>query len=198
MNYEQRYKEALKAVKELQEANLSDDGIQNWVNEKFPELRESEDDRIRKGIIRNLEYLADRAEGFVKDELKERIAWLEKQGTSYTKKDIDDAYVEGMAFAKNELEKQKTDWSEEDETNSYHLKTLLENLAKDNKYEFRIISDNDRDKYTAWLKSLKQRHTWKPTEEQIEALERCVDYLNESDNEDAGVIDSLCHGLKLL
>lgn len=48
MNYEQRYKEALKAVKELQEANLSDDGIQNWVNEKFPELRENEDERIRK------------------------------------------------------------------------------------------------------------------------------------------------------
>ena len=46
----------------------------------FPELKESEDERIRKGIIRNLEYLANRAEGFVKDELKEKIAWLEKQG----------------------------------------------------------------------------------------------------------------------
>lgn len=43
------------------------------------ELKES-DERIRKGIIRNLEYLMDRAEGFAKDELKERIAWLEKQG----------------------------------------------------------------------------------------------------------------------
>lgn len=51
MNYEQRYKEALKAVKELQEANLSDDGIQNWVNEKFPELKESEDEKIREAIL---------------------------------------------------------------------------------------------------------------------------------------------------
>jgi hypothetical protein len=50
------------------------------VQDFFPELKESEDERIRKGIIRNLEYLMDRAEGFVKDELKERIAWLEKQG----------------------------------------------------------------------------------------------------------------------
>ena len=59
---------------------------------------------------------------------------------------------------KKELKKiEQKSWSEEDETNSYHLKTLLENLAKDNKHEFRVISENDRDKYTDWLKSLKQR-----------------------------------------
>ena len=51
----------------------------------------------------------------------------------------------------------KQKWSEEDETNSYHLKTLLENLAKDIKHEFRVISDDDRDKYTAWLESIKDR-----------------------------------------
>lgn len=51
MNYEKAFKEALKAVKELQEANPSDDGIQNWVNDNFPELRESEGERIRKGLI---------------------------------------------------------------------------------------------------------------------------------------------------
>ena len=51
----------------------------------FPELKENEDDRIREGIIRNLEYLMNKSEGFVKDELKERIAWLEKQGESIDK-----------------------------------------------------------------------------------------------------------------
>ena len=55
------------------------------------------------------------------------------------------------------IEQESAEWNEEDETNSYHLKTLLENLAKDNEHEFRVISDNDRDKYTDWLKSLKQR-----------------------------------------
>jgi len=39
-----RYDEALKAVKNLREVNPSDEGIQNWVNENFPELKESEDD----------------------------------------------------------------------------------------------------------------------------------------------------------
>ena len=41
--------------------------------------KEMEDERIRKGIIRNLKYLMDRSEGFVKEDLQERIAWLEKQ-----------------------------------------------------------------------------------------------------------------------
>ena len=63
-------------------------------------------------------------------------------------------YEKGRA---DTIAKMKSSWSEEDETNSCHLKTLFENLAKDIKHEFRIISDNDRDKYTAWLKSLKQK-----------------------------------------
>ena len=33
------------------------------------------------------------------------IAWLEKQETSYTKKDIDDAYLKGISDTKNELKK---------------------------------------------------------------------------------------------
>lgn len=40
---------------------------------------ESEDERIRKGIIRNLQYLMDRSEGFVQEDLQERITWLENQ-----------------------------------------------------------------------------------------------------------------------
>ena len=76
MNYDQRYKEALKAVKELQEANPSDDGIQNWVNEKFSELRENEDEKIRKEIKQLIQGMHDA------DPRKERwLTWLEKQGT---------------------------------------------------------------------------------------------------------------------
>ena len=68
---------ALDVVRQM----VADGQVSQEVSEKyFPELAGSEDEKIRKGIIRNLEYLADRAEGFVKDELKERIAWLEKQG----------------------------------------------------------------------------------------------------------------------
>ena len=65
------YDKALDAVKNLREINPSDEGIQNWVNETFPELRESEDERIRKEI---LNYI-DKATG-----CKRWVTWLEKQG----------------------------------------------------------------------------------------------------------------------
>lgn len=72
------------------------EACQMCIEELIPELKESEDEesedeRIRKGIIRNLEYLADRAEGFVKNEIKERIAWLEKQ-KEFVSADFDDVW----------------------------------------------------------------------------------------------------------
>ena len=86
MNYEQRYKEALKAVKELQEANPSDDGIQNWVEEKFPELKESGDydERVRKALIdgfKRYDYGALFNGCFV----REILPWLEKQAKKSSK-----------------------------------------------------------------------------------------------------------------
>lgn len=92
MNYEQRYKEALKAVKELQEANPSDDGIQNWVNENFHELAKSEDDneKISAMLIR---HIRQERGSLSNDEVTEAIAWIEKQA------------------------KKSSKWSEEDEKN---------------------------------------------------------------------------------
>ena len=164
MNYEEKYKEALDLMKDC----VPDENglVHVHPEDIFPELRESEDDRIRKGIIRNLEYLADRAEGFVKDELKERISWLEKQGETFTKKDVDNAYIEGMAFAKNELEKQKPAWSEEDENILQGIwDEILANKHNAKEYEWKTY-----DKFLAWLESLKARYTWKPSNEQIEAI----------------------------
>ena len=78
MDYENRYKGALEAIKKLQEANPSDEGIQNWVNDNFPELKESEDEKIRNSIIENLKGNMYRADGDY-DLLNKQIAWLEKQ-----------------------------------------------------------------------------------------------------------------------
>ena len=128
----------------------------------FSELKESEDERIRKEIIsfiqdhideinlqvsgdydtrdkedivlqewckKALAWLEKQKEPELSEDLGEyvtelskqfpevsfaklsRIAvrvknWLEKQGESYTKRDVDDAFVEGMVYAKSELEKQ--------------------------------------------------------------------------------------------
>ena len=68
----------------------------------FPELKESEDEEIRKSIIAILNNYVDNSNTFK----SKMIVWLEKQETSYTKKDIDDAYLKGISDTKNELKKQ--------------------------------------------------------------------------------------------
>ena len=99
---------------------------------------------IQKGNVGRNEELIDWLKS-LRNRVKPQPDMVEALRTEYEK---------GRADVISEM---KSSWSEEDETNSYHLKTLFENLAKDIKHEFRIISDNDRDKYTAWLKSLKDR-----------------------------------------
>ena len=126
---------------------------------------------------------------------EELIDWLKSLKPN---KDMVEAlrteYEKGRADAISEM---KSSWSEDDETNSCHLKTLFENLAKDIKYDFRVISDNDRDKYTAWLKSIKDRvhpqNHWKPSNEQIMALRWVLNHIpyDSHKEEISGLLDQI-------
>lgn len=171
MDYKEKYNKLVEAIKVLQEANPSDEGIQNWVNDNVPELRESEDEMIRKKLIKNFKWFCgdfpETSKWGIDDGLlvKDVIAWLEKQGTSYTKRDVDNAYVEGMAFAKNELEKQgkqilansaktckdeqKPAWDERDESHLIHCVRLINNAEG--------CSISEQENAITWLKSIKQR-----------------------------------------
>ena len=78
-NYEKKYKEALE---KLQEALAPKDGCEisgltrGCIEEIFPELKESEDEKIKRNIIAAL-----KGEGYYDCDLtNECIAWLEKQG----------------------------------------------------------------------------------------------------------------------
>jgi hypothetical protein len=71
MEYKKKYEKLVDAVKVLRDNNPSDEGIQNWVNDNVPELKENEDERIRKEII---DYIKTGTYH------KKWIAWLEKQG----------------------------------------------------------------------------------------------------------------------
>lgn len=132
---------AIKVLKELHDKSLFAE--RTALETLIPELKESEDEKIRKEIISfiqddineiNLKVSGDYDDRDKEDIAhqnwcKKVIAWLEnipytidhekregfhlgykaaleKQETSYTKRDVDDAYLEGMAFAKDELEKQ--------------------------------------------------------------------------------------------
>jgi hypothetical protein len=83
MNYEEKYKEALKVIESLYNVvkyQSSSDALltSQTIEKAFPELRESEDERIRKEIIQS-----------IKDNMcvihKEKcLVWLEKQGEQKT------------------------------------------------------------------------------------------------------------------
>lgn len=75
MDYEKAYKEALERAKSFQEKYGGD-----YAGYIFPELRESEDERIRKGLVKLLTvaseaYLVE-STGIKKESY---LAWLEKQ-----------------------------------------------------------------------------------------------------------------------
>ena len=76
------------------------------------------------------------------------------------------------------------EWSREDEQN---LNVALGYI--DDEYLRRWLKDAIYNKY---------EKRWKPSEEQMSALQRCVEYLDESDNEDYGIIESLYQDLKKL
>ena len=182
----------------------------------FPELAESEDEKVRKAILEMIHDTTGDSLWIDYNVHKEdAIAWLEKRGQTFTKKDIDDAYLKGICDTKRELEKQavptdipadavldgnkdgliadtirckteKQEWSEEDEN---LLKLSIENLTE--------LKDRFGEEYgkvgdcIVLLESIKERCTWKPSKEQISVLSRSLKYINT-------ISPNYCHVLKEL
>ena len=105
-----RYDEAIEKLRSLHDnydtvSTLID--IKEELENIFPELKESEDEKIRKEIIAILKYkygLYPKDPKYIN--APQWIAWLDKQGESYTKRDVDDAYLKGVTNTKKEIEKQ--------------------------------------------------------------------------------------------
>lgn len=150
MDYEKEYKK-LKADIEKAYLFAQTDSTKSVLEHILPELKESEDERARKRLIAMCQHYIEcyAFDQFNLDGYKEALAWLEKQGTSYTKRDVDDAFVEGMAFAKDELEKQKPTWSEKDESYMAHCIRLINNAEG--------CSISEQGNAITWLYCLKQR-----------------------------------------
>jgi len=87
MNNEELYKASMEVAKKLIEKNPE---LREWVESKFPELKESEDERTRKWLIKVMKRLRGEA-GEDAVYVDNAIAWLEKQGeqkaTEWSKKD---------------------------------------------------------------------------------------------------------------
>ena len=101
----QAYDMALENAKHYH-SEMGDD-ICRVLEECFPVLKESEDEVMRAMAIKAVH--APEAQSCIKSwgiNPDDVIAWLEKQGETFTKKDVNDAYLKGVADTKNEIEKQ--------------------------------------------------------------------------------------------
>lgn len=89
MDYEKKYKDALERARQVRTTNVDEN--KKSTEYIFPELKESEDSRMKKSLKRLIAAFYDcnfpTPEGFTREEL---FAWLEKQGKKkeYTFKSI--------------------------------------------------------------------------------------------------------------
>ena len=96
MDYEKAYKEALERARKANKTiknliNIKQTDIQDKIEYIFPELAESEDERIRKEITELVMQPSWKTEQEF-HRRKEMVAWLEKQGEPQDKGEISDGY----------------------------------------------------------------------------------------------------------
>jgi len=200
----QRYDEVIEIARKEYEKHKSFKGFCEMLAHIFPELKENEDEKIRNEIIL---YVGARDDISLNTHNR-WLAWLEKQGEQeepqvYETKDgevITYSESDGYKVVEPHFEKpidkvkQKLAWSDEDEK---RLKSCLNILQP------KTLVGNVETINTKWLKSLKERYAWKPSEEQMKALEHFVRSIGESgyaspyDN-DTKLIYSLYEQLKQL
>ena len=152
MDDEKKYKEALE---KLQEALAPKDGreisglTRACIEEIFPELKESDDERIRKALITYFQRFPYPYGGIESagTNAKEAIAWLEKQGDKPQGKSALEAANEEKVDNSNKVETNPA-WSEEDEKNLKRVIWYVENPA------LNVVKDT---MLSEWLKSIKER-----------------------------------------
>lgn len=194
------YKEKLKLAKEALDSGSYDKETIEYI---FPELRESEDERIRKEI---LQLVSISGNGNQFEEIKD---WLEKQGEQKRtpkykigdcikyrgeKYEITNVTVTDNNFYYNvSLIEEPSDWGEvvaeigmAAEEKMFKIKQEPAWSEEDKKRISRIADfiwknrkgDTDeiyqQEQDVNWLKSIKPR--WKPTEEQMEALKYFISF----------------------
>jgi hypothetical protein len=182
-------KEAMKILKDFYDKSALF-SIRTALDTVIPELKESEDWNIRKELI---EYIKDQQSSFIsapdcRDKYEEEennkynswIAWLEKQGEKGTKG--------------NDREIPFDTWSEEDDE---HLGRILKELENQRQRPFnRPYLDKIESDYN-WLKSIKNRYTWKPSDEQMDTLAKVCSTLHLTSGENE-IMESIYDALKKL
>lgn len=190
----QRYDEALNRGKEINKEHYkkgfrpSDDVL--YI---FPELKKSDDENADEKVIKALIKLVTNYPSmdlFIEYDihLYEALAWLEKQKVITTEEDLqgkedvlwcikqaqkyakDEDEMGTCWFAENWLKKQgeqkPVEWSEEDEGNRRYCINAINGIP--------YYSPENKQELVNWLKSLRPQKQWKPSEEQMNALDDVI------------------------
>ena len=159
----------------------------------FPELAESEDERIRKELIEFLREAYSR--GNAPEECAKWLVYLDKPKEqncdTCPNRGNTHSYLKGYEDARKE--QKPTEWSEEDKRALNDAIVALSEYANGEMPHILpsiLLEDVER------LKSLRPRPHWKPSEEQIEALKEAVYQLDGSEYSNG--IDSLYNDLSKL
>jgi cbb3-type cytochrome oxidase subunit 3 len=148
------------------------------IEEAFPEIFDSEDERIRKALIKLVKKAGEGYENVIDGvSIENALAWLEKQGMQ---KDIlkdatldnnEDGLIAATIKAKDEQNPIK--WSKYDND---MMRYIIDDIHCGSDFNPEVMhAANEREK---WFKSicLRCQSHWKPTEEQIYELSKAVDY----------------------
>ena len=185
------YDEALERAQKATRAGS--DVAMDIVQYIFPQLAESEDERIRKALVWHLKADVDFvSNGVTKAEC---LAYLEKQKPAEvdeSTKRLNDNWMK--QYFDDYKERKPAEWSEEDEE-------MIKMILGDLEWERRNTTvDKDirlYDEKIAWLKSLKPH--WKPSEVQLNYLLILADYFeSEGGTSNAKSLRELYENLKKL
>ena len=187
-----RYDEALeKAKRELQACGSLDCDAARQIFRFFPELAESEEEKIKKAIGYAIGQ-STHSDGTLINGVssEEALAWLEKQAKQKPADKIESRQEELTEFekaVKQVMEEtiecgdthnlkadadmllrlvQKPAWSEEDDT---FFKAIIRDIENT-----QYISEDAKKDRINWLKSLRPQNRWKPSDEQIYSLDRAL------------------------
>ena len=197
-DYKKKYEAAIKAAKKYQGAHiiLTEDVIE----EMFPELRDSEDERIRKeiiDIINSYDVAHLKATG-LPSRIPEYISWLEKQGkpTDINPSEFDlqlnrllkefeslpkEELVNSLSFYLNGVQNDSTYKEEKQgDTSSWGLidDIKIDNICQLIQGHMKAMPDTAKVHFVKFLKSLRERFTQKKCEWNKEDEERLRDTIN--------------------
>lgn len=159
--YQEVHNEALELGKKLIETNPE---LREWVESKFPELKENPNEKIKKNIINILKIAQD----ITGEDYSEEINWLEELVLSWTKEDEE--------FEKNILPRILSPYSwtmDQNIADGQLLKEFIEKIK--NKYirESNTSSKTINELEEAYQSGVEDTKAtvWKPSKEQLNALD---------------------------